>query len=101
MKLPEEEISIYAKLMELDYYHAKCPYRTQFPILRKKVLNFILNLKETSPEIEFNLFNGFLELSEILRKEYEDTNLNFCSLCGYPTSNYDFCSYCQLVQEIK
>jgi uncharacterized protein (TIGR00269 family) len=101
MKLPEEEISIYIKSKKLDYYSDKCPYRKQFPILRKKVLNFIVNLKETSPETEFNLFNGFIELSEILRKEYKDINPNFCSLCGYPTSNYDICSYCQLVQEIK
>lgn len=101
MKIPENEIKIYAQLKKLKFYNVNCPYRKEYPILRKKVLDFILDLKKSSPEIEYNLFNGFIELSEILKKNSKDFNLNFCLICGYPTSNAKRCNYCQLLKELN
>ncbi|MBD3196901.1 MAG: hypothetical protein GF317_17740 [Candidatus Lokiarchaeota archaeon] len=100
MKIPETEIEKYVNLKNLPFYSSHCPYRTQDPILRKRVLDFILECKKFSPEIEYNLFNGFLELSEILNKEFKSKKLNFCSICGYPTSNESLCNYCNLKQKI-
>ncbi|TFF94539.1 MAG: TIGR00269 family protein [Promethearchaeota archaeon] len=99
MKLPENEVALYANLNNFEYYKIKCPYRKEYPILRKKVLDFITNLKIHSPEIEFNLFNGFLELSEILNNEYNNSISNNCLICGYPTNN-KICNYCKLIDDI-
>lgn len=100
MKLPEREIELYAKVKNLHYYSPLCPYRKKYPILRKKVLNFLEELKKTSPEIEFNLFNGALELSSILGKKYSEKSPEFCTECGYPTSQPTKCRFCSLLEEI-
>ncbi|MHA2182680.1 MAG: ATP-binding protein, partial [Promethearchaeota archaeon] len=65
MRIPEEEIFLYANIKKIDYYPSHCLYREKDPIVRKRVLQFIQEFKKTSPEIEFNLLNGFLELSTI------------------------------------
>ena len=66
IRIPEEEIFLYANIKKLDYYPSHCPYREKDPIIRKRVLDFIQECKKYSPEIEFNLLNGFLELSKTL-----------------------------------
>ena len=101
MKLPENEVAFYVNLNNLEFYEKKCPYRKEYPILRKKVLDFIKKLKTSSPEIEYNLFNGFLELSEILNSKDTNSISNKCLTCGYPTSNNKICSYCELLENIS
>jgi uncharacterized protein (TIGR00269 family) len=101
MRIPENEVELYAKLKQFDYYKPVCPNRKDFPILRRKVLEFLLNIKQQSPEIEFNLFNGYLKLISILNEEFRLKNNNFCIECGYPTSNPLKCTYCKLLEEIK
>lgn len=101
MKIPEDEIEIYADLQKFDYYKPLCPNRKNFPILRRKVLEFLQNLKQQSPEIEFNLFNGNLKLSAILNEEFRSKKPNVCIKCGYPTTNLSKCKYCQLLEDIK
>ncbi len=101
MKIPEREIEIYAKLNNLKFYSPLCPYRKQYPILRKRVLNFLEKLKIRSPEIEFNLFNGLLELSSVLNEGYINKGPYFCSECGYPTTNLTKCRYCLLLKDLK
>ncbi len=102
MKIPEEEIFLYSNLKKFEYYPSHCPYREIDPILRKRVLDFIQLSKELSPEIEFNLLNGFLELSEILyNNQVEKTTYNSCQKCGYPCGKNIMCSYCTLKNELK
>jgi len=101
MRIPEEEIFLYANLKKFDYYPSHCPYREKDPILRKKVLDFILQCKKTSPEIEFNLLNGFLDLSSILYNKIERDQHHRCHICGYPCRNDQVCSYCNLLKELK
>ncbi|MBY8982161.1 MAG: adenine nucleotide alpha hydrolase family protein [Candidatus Lokiarchaeota archaeon] len=100
MKIPENEIQYYVKFKNLNFYDTNCPYREQYPILRKRVLEFIEKLKIKSPEIEFNLFNGFLELSKIFNKERENIDLTNCRKCNYPTSNTHECNYCKLIADL-
>jgi len=85
MKIPEEEIFLYANIKKIDYYISHCPFREQDPILRKRVLNFIEDCKHYSPEIEFNLLNGFLTLSEKLHGQLDSKEFNSCEQCGYPS----------------
>lgn len=99
MKIPEEEIFLYVNIKNLTYYPSHCPYSTQDPILRRKVLNFIQNSKDIIPDIELNLLNGYNELSKKLKKYYIKDEKNYCLNCGYP-SNKKLCQYCNYKQEL-
>ncbi|MFX0074438.1 MAG: TIGR00269 family protein [Candidatus Hermodarchaeota archaeon] len=101
MKIPEEEIYLYSNLKKIDYYPSHCPYREKDPILRKRVLEFIQECKKYSPEIEFNLLNGFLEMSEILSNQYKSTSYNTCIECGYPCGDANLCLYCTYLKGLK
>ena len=101
MRIPEEEIHLYSDIKQLDYYALHCPNREKDPILRKRVLNFIQECKKFSPEIEFNLLNGFLELSEILYSQLKKPSYNTCQACGYPSGNNLSCTYCMLKSSLK
>ena len=100
MRIPEEEIFLYANIKRIDYYASHCPYREIDPIIRKRVLKFIQDCKKYSPEIEFNLFNGFLEMSEVFYKTLKPLDFNFCQSCSYPCGNEKFCSFCKFKQEL-
>jgi len=101
MKIPEEEIFLYANLKKINYYPSHCPYREEDPILRKRVLEFIQECKKFSPEIEFNLLNGFLESSEIFSKHYIHESYNSCKKCGYPCGKTNICLYCKYLSEFR
>lgn len=101
IKIPEEEIFLYANIKKLDYYPSHCPYREKDPIIRKRVLDFIQECKKYSPEIEFNLLNGFLELSKTLYYHRKKKNHSLCQKCGYPCGNGKICSYCSYLQEFS
>ena len=101
MRIPEEEVFLYANIKELQYYPSHCPYREEDPILRKRVLEFIQKCKKFSPEIEFNLLNGFLEISEILYKHTPKKPYNFCKKCEYPCGENDLCLYCRYLEEFS
>ncbi|TFG25275.1 MAG: adenine nucleotide alpha hydrolase family protein [Promethearchaeota archaeon] len=100
IKIPEEEIFLYANIKKFNYYAPHCPYREKDPILRKRVLDFIQECKKYSPEIEYNLLNCFLELSEILYNHYERKPHNFCQKCGYPSGISKLCTFCNFVKEL-
>lgn len=101
IRIPEEEIFLYSNIKKFDYYPSHCPYRVQDPIIRKRVLDFIQQCKENSPEIEFNLLSGFFELSKALYQQKRKKNYNSCQICGYPCGNGKFCTYCSYLQEFK
>ncbi len=101
MRIPEEEIYLYANISKLNYYASHCSYRDKDPILRKRVLDFIQQCKKFSPEIEFNLFNSFHEISELLYKNRKINKSINCKICGYPSGKSDTCIYCKLVKEIN
>ncbi len=99
IRIPEEEIFLYVNIKQLKYYPSHCPYREKDPIIRKRVLDFIQTCKKYSPEIEFNLLNSFLEISEILYYHREWRNYNSCKECGYPCGNGKICTYCSYLHE--
>ncbi|MFW9828776.1 MAG: ATP-binding protein [Candidatus Thorarchaeota archaeon] len=99
-RIPEEEIFLYVNIKNLNYYSSHCPYREIDPIIRKRVLDFIQECKKYSPEIEFNLLNCFLEISETLYHYRKKMNYNFCQKCGYPCGSEALCSYCSCLKEL-
>ncbi|MFW9771038.1 MAG: ATP-binding protein [Candidatus Thorarchaeota archaeon] len=101
IRLPEEEISLYVRLKKFELYNSHCPYRENDPILRRNVLQFIQSCKLYSPEIEFNLLNGFLELSEIIYRYYGRQRYKICRVCGYPSRTANICTCCNLKLELN
>ena len=101
MRIPEEEIFLYANIKKFNYYPSHCPYREIDPIIRKRVLDFIQECKKSSPEIEFNLLNGFLELSALLYNHSEKIEYLACQSCGYPCTSASICTYCSYIQELN
>jgi len=101
MRIPEEEIFLYANIKKFNYYPSHCPYRERDPIIRKRVLDFIQECKKYSPEIEFNLLNGFLELSAILYNPDEKIEYLTCQSCGYPCTNASICTFCSYLKELN
>ncbi|MHA1916024.1 MAG: ATP-binding protein [Promethearchaeota archaeon] len=100
MRIPEEEIFLYVNIKKFNYYPSHCPFREKDPILRKRVLEFIQECKKFSPEIEYNLFKGFLELSAILYTHSEKRQYNNCQTCGYPCGKAQVCNYCSFIKEL-
>ncbi|MFW9936567.1 MAG: ATP-binding protein [Candidatus Thorarchaeota archaeon] len=101
MRIPEEEIFLYSNIKKFDYYPSHCPFREKDPILRKRVLDFIQESKKFSPELEFNLLNGFLELSERLYDQNKNNLYNNCEVCGYPCGNTKMCLYCTYIKDFN
>lgn len=101
MRIPEDEIQLYMNLKNINYYHNHCPYRDKDPILRKRVLHFIQDTKKISPEIEFNLFSSFFELSKLLYNTKTDNSFGSCQKCGYPSGSKKYCRYCALKISIE
>ncbi len=101
MRLPEDELELYINLKNIHYYPKHCPYREKDPILRKRVLKFIQETKNMSPEIEFNLLNCFLELSELIYYKKKETPYRLCKKCGYPSGSNELCRYCTLKATVE
>ncbi len=101
IKIPEEEIFLYANLKHLKYYPSHCPYREDDPILRKRVLDFILKIKTILPEVEYNLFDSFQRISEKLYKSVPFEKFQECKICGYPSGKTQICTYCTLTENLK
>lgn len=101
IKIPEEEIFLYANLKHLKYYPSHCPYREEDPILRKRVLDFILKIKTILPEVEYNLFESFQRISEKLYKNLPSQEYQECQICGYPSGKSQLCTYCNLIESIR
>ena len=101
MRIPEEEIFLYANIKKFNYYPSHCSYREKDPIIRKRVLDFIQECKKSSPEIEFNLLSGFLELSTILYHQLEKKVYQNCQSCGYPCGKGQICLFCRYLKEFN
>ena len=101
IKIPEEEIFLYANIKKLHYYPSHCPYREEDPILRKRVLKFILNIKPHLPEVEYNLFDSFQRISEKLYNNLPIQEYQECRICGYPSGKSQICTYCNLTESLR
>jgi len=106
MKIPEKEILLYAQNKGLNFVNVPCPYKIKYPILRKRVQSFLNNCEEYSPEIKFNLFKGFIELSDILwgynqQLKDKESDFNTCKICNQPCGkNREICLFCEIKENI-
>jgi len=102
MEIPEEEIHYYVNIKGFPHMNSLCPNRMNEPIARKRIFEFLQQFKELSPEIEFNLFHGFIELSKILHDANSEGPPNNCEKCGYPCGGNKLkCSYCEFMEDLE
>ncbi len=93
----EEEIIQYCKAKNLPYFSHTCQYALDFPILRKKVQNFINSLDERSFELKYNIIQFHMKLNSVIdpASVARDT-YNHCKSCSYPTGpTRIYCSFCE------
>lgn len=102
MKISEEEVFYYVIVKKFKFLNVLCPYRINEPIVRKRVFQFLQESKKYSPELEYNLLEGFLQLSKILHEKAPKETYNTCLTCGYPTGvDKKLCNYCKFLQELN
>jgi len=86
----EEEIILYAKIKNIDYYPLHCPYRPN--VLRNQIRLFIENLEKERQGIVYNI----IELGERLKEFGEEEKLGKCKICGFP-SKREICKVCEIL----
>ncbi len=89
--VPEREIALYALLKGFDVSFDECPYATG---LRFEVRDFLNSLETRHPGMKFSLLESVEKLRPAL-KQFNQTPLRDCSICGEPTSG-DVCKTCEL-----
>jgi uncharacterized protein (TIGR00269 family) len=96
--LSERELTLYCYHKEFPIQSNPCPFSRSFPILRRKVQEFLNNLDERSSEIKFNLLHLNQELISKLGHLENRPKLNsYCKTCGNPTGiKRNVCLYCEL-----
>jgi len=99
MKITEQEIIQYCNLKKIEYLHCPCTNSIRFPILRRKIKDFLNKFDKNNYEIKYNLLKVNFQLYELLnplsKKKYSTPNK--CSVCGYPTNfPRTKCKFCEL-----
>jgi len=96
--IPENEVMLYAILMNLDFHYAECPYSTR--ALRGDFRGVIDLLEEKYPGTRHGILNSYERLKGMLQDQYGTGCLNTCSHCGEPTSQ-STCKTCALLKRVK
>ncbi|MHA1834894.1 MAG: TIGR00269 family protein [Candidatus Baldrarchaeia archaeon] len=99
MEVPENEVSLYVYLRELDFFSAPCPYARYS--LRGDIRDFLNKMEEKRPGTKFIVLNTHLKLLPFLKQALrEKVSLQECIICGEPTP-HKICKACELLQGIQ
>jgi len=99
MEIPENEVSLYVYLRELNFFSAPCPYAHY--ALRGDVRDFLNEMEEKRPGTKFIILNTHLKLLPFLKQSLrKEVFLKECIICGEPTP-HKICKACELLQKIK
>ncbi len=94
IRIPEREIAAYAVMKNLPVDLEPCPYtQNAFRNIIKHKLN---EIEEQYPGTKFKIFNSFLFLEKLIRKENKNKKINYCKICGEPSSE-EICMKCKLL----
>jgi len=92
----EEEIVIYARLKNIDFFEERCPLsKGATSFVYKEVFNL---LEKRMPAIKLNFYKEFLRKKFF--KDKKEVNLNPCKICGYLTVD-SICNFCKLKEKVK
>jgi len=98
MEIPENEVSLYVYLRELEFFSAPCPY-AQYA-LRGDIREFLNKMEEKRPGTKFITLNTHLKLLPFLKQTLrEEIYLQECIICKEPTP-HKICKACELLQKI-
>jgi len=92
----EEEIVIYARLKNIDFFEERCPLsKGATSFVYKEVFNL---LEKRMPAIKLGFYKEFLRKKFF--KDKKEVNLNPCKICGYLTVD-SICNFCKLKEKVK
>ncbi|NPA23014.1 MAG: TIGR00269 family protein [Crenarchaeota archaeon] len=95
----EEEIAVYAYVMDIPMLERECPYVKNNP---RYTLKFLLaELERRNPNIKYMIVSFGDSLSSILKESrYFERKVRTgrCSICGMPTTG-DICRTCELIRD--
>ena len=94
--LLENEIALYADLLNLPVYRPPCPYKETS--LRSEIRNWLNTFEERHPGTKYNLHATFTKLIQTLDAE-EQLPYQQCQVCGEITSR-NICSVCLYRQQL-
>ncbi len=93
-KIPEKEVALYAFLNDLPVDYSECPYAGE--AMRGEVRDVLNDLEVNHPGTKYSLMSGFDKMVQVLAKEYTQTNISGCQICGEPC-NSNTCQACKIL----
>jgi len=100
MRIPENEIFLYALLRNIPFYHGECPYATTGE--RYFFRKIVYERESSKPGTRHAIVNYYEKAKKCLIKCYPPEKLVPCKICGEPTSSKEpICQKCKLVKRIQ
>jgi len=100
MRIPENEIFLYAMLRGIPFYHGECPYASEGD--RAFYRDVIYRREQMRPGTRHAMVNYYEKVKECLIKCYPPEKLVPCEICGEPTSSGErICQKCKLVERLR
>ena len=95
--LLENEIALYAQLLNFPIYRPPCPYKETS--LRSEIRQWLNSFEERHPGTKYNLHATFTKLIHALNTE-DQPPYQKCQTCGEITSR-NICSVCSYRQQLR
>ena len=95
--IPEKEITLYAVLKKMSYYHGECPYA--YEALRGEFRDILDELEHNHPGTRHSILNSFDSIKPALLSTCPPVALHSCSTCGEPTTK-EYCKACMLKKRV-
>ena len=95
--VPEKEVALYALVKELPILFDECPYA--HISLRAEIRDMLNVFEVKHPGTKYSLMKSFDILTNSLKKEMEEVDLQRCNICGEPTMS-NMCQACKLLKII-
>jgi uncharacterized protein (TIGR00269 family) len=93
-----EETTKYSKLMKFSVLYEKCPCSVDAH--RGNFRRFMKEIEEKHPGTKNRIVKGFLDILPELREFYKtDKKINYCEVCGEPSSS-NICNACVLFKKL-
>lgn len=95
ISIPEEEVTLFAKLARIKHSKQKCPYR-RYNALRGETENFLNRLEKRSHGIKHSILESAKKLKPHIEKQFKEGKIGFCEKCKEPASNRT-CKSCKVL----
>ncbi|WP_423793235.1 TIGR00269 family protein [Methanocaldococcus indicus] len=93
--IPEEEVKLYANLLNIRYQSTPCPYSSLS--YRHRIKDILNNLESFKPGVRYSILRGYEKLISLV--DYKE-KVNRCKICGYPCSG-EVCKVCEWLKKLN